>query len=227
MSLPELLRDTSELASEFLKEHPAVGDLVSGTLKAVQAETVRRAVEWLRRPDVLKSLEKSKDDPRARELLLSVFEEAVKTRSEEKRDRFARFLASQTVENIGSIDEADVAFRMIKELEDLHIQVLQAGVKQTTDPVYVGDKFFTIRGNALEPIQVPPPAVGGPDPLMEFTCDPGVIRFVCADLIAKGLLTVPGPMYTEESSRQDAYCLTDSVEWLFKWITEPVDSVSK
>jgi len=66
------------------------------------------------------------------DFMMQTFDRVIKTRSEEKRMRFANLVAKQVV-NQCDWDQAETACRLIGELSDIHIRILDVAIKA---PVY-------------------------------------------------------------------------------------------
>jgi len=62
------------------------------------------------------------------DFIMQVFDQVIRTRSEEKRKRFANLVANQVVRD-SNWDEAETAGRLLAVLSDLHIQVLDLAFK--------------------------------------------------------------------------------------------------
>jgi len=79
------------------------------------------------------------------DLMMQVFSEVIKTRSEEKRKRFANLIANQVVSN-GMWDEAETATRLLADLTDLHIRLIEIALNAPIcDGVFEGLRIVTLK----------------------------------------------------------------------------------
>lgn len=149
------------------------------------------------------------------DLMISTFERVVKTRSEEKRARFAQVIANEIV-HAKEIDDVETAIRLVGELDDLHVQVLNVATHapRCLAP-YDGLRIITITTH----LQIPAPN-NDSYPVLEdlFPNIPeSMLRLICSELVSKGLLRDEG-IGRWDTKGMEYFVATDLATWLFAWI---------
>lgn len=148
------------------------------------------------------------------DLISKSIESAVKTRSADKRKRFAEIFAKQISKSEGW-EEAETAIRFLDDLSDLHIFIMKIALSAPvcSDP-FDGLKVITLSSDPYGKDSAQPP-LKLTESLIEFTKI--AISMGCSELVAKGLL------HDESVGRYDAKALdyltsTDLASWLMDWI---------
>jgi len=156
------------------------------------------------------------------DLMIDAFDRVVRTRSEEKRARFAQIISRQ-VQNGGSVADAETALRVIAGLEDAHIEVLLAAMSAPLVlGLFDGKRVVTI---AEKPIATP----GGTTSLRLQDAlphiSPAMLRLLCSELVAQGLLR-DAATSTWGGTNMDYFSPTELSTWLYQWIrrTSPARS---
>lgn len=146
------------------------------------------------------------------DLLLTAMQQSARTRSAAKRARFAGLVGSQ-IERAGRWEEAECAFRLISELDDIHIEVLVAALDlEPSGGAFDGLQVFTLR--RAEDVDIAVPLL--PDLLPHYG-EMG-LRLACTELHARNLL------HDEGIGRWDTRSLTyfvptETARWLISWIS--------
>jgi hypothetical protein len=151
------------------------------------------------------------------DLMLTTLDNVARTRSAEKRARFAAIISHQVVE-ARPWEDAENAVRLLAELEDIHIEVLNTALRA---PVLDG-AFEGLRVVCL-------PRVRGDDsheaaPLLLTEALPHysepVLTMTCAELLARGLFRDEG-VGRYDSMAMRYFVATDLAHWFNKWLVEP------
>jgi hypothetical protein len=150
------------------------------------------------------------------DLMIGAFDKAVRTRSEHKRARFAQIVSRQ-VQQGGVVDDAEMALRIVAELEDIHVEVLLAAIFAPIVPaLFDGLRVVTI---SEKPFATP----GGTTSLQLQKAFPDVpiktLRLVCSELVAKALLRDDG-IGRWDTKGMEYFVPTDLAGWLYGWITK-------
>lgn len=195
----------------------ALDTLLSGKGTEIQKNRINHLLENI--SDRLNELESSNTIHATEEfydLSLSVFEGAARSRSKEKRERFASILINQIAKE-SDWDEAETATRLLSSLEDIHIQVLMyAQTVPECTGAFVGLKVLTIVNKKSSTVgQVHPLSI------LSYFSNYSVssLRMVCSELVAKGLL------YDEGVGRLNIRSLeyfvsTDLSSWFLNWVSD-------
>lgn len=153
------------------------------------------------------------------DLMMQVFDQVIKTRSEEKRQLFANLVANQVLNN-GIWDEAETATRLLADLADLHIKLLKIalGVPKCKG-VFDNLQVFT-----LTVIGMPE---NGPTDIRHLfpELSIAVLEMACSELIAKGLLRDEG-LGRFDTKSMEYFTATEMAQWLMDWIAEPETAAS-
>lgn len=149
------------------------------------------------------------------DLMMQVFNNIIKARSEEKRKCFANLVANQVVNN-RVWDDAETATRLLADLTDLHIKLLRAALEAPEcDGVYDDLQVFT-----FTVIGIPdngPTNISSLFPELSIA----VLEMACSELIAKGLLRDEGIGRYTDSKSMEYFAATEMAQWLMDWIAEP------
>lgn len=152
------------------------------------------------------------------DFMMQTFDQVIRVRSEEKRKRFANLVANQVV-NQCDWDEAETACRLIGDISDIHIRILDVAIKA---PVYK-DVFnwrgvITVEDKSAVPRFFKDKVIYLQDILPSLT--DMYINMMCVELLSKSLLFNEGIKYTDTLG-QRFYSATDLAKWLMGWISEP------
>lgn len=150
------------------------------------------------------------------DLMIGAFDKAVRTRSEQKRERFAQIISRQ-IQHGGSVDEAETALRIVSELEDIHVEILSTALFAPIVPtLFDGLRVITI---SEKPFSTP----GGTTSLRlqsVFSHIPlKTLRLVCSELVSKGLLRDEG-IGRWDTKGMEYFVPTDLAGWIYGWITQ-------
>jgi len=154
------------------------------------------------------------------------FDQVIRTRSEEKRKRFANLIANQVVKQC-DWNEAETACRLLGDLSDINIQVLDLAltighrkppfesiVKVTEGlcPVTIYDKWATDKYASRQATDLRP----------HFSSlSQSVFQVICSELESKGLLRDIGLDYTDRRP-MEVFVATDLAQWLMDWISDTI-----
>jgi len=152
------------------------------------------------------------------DFLMQTFDQVIRARSEEKRKRFANLVSNQVV-NLCDWDEADAACRLIGDLSDIHVRVLQKSIEVGESSHFLEglrgvtfcDKFAHSRdskNNIVDLRSIFPSLVDS------------AISVICSELVSKGLLRDAG-IGRFDARPMELFVTTDLAKWLMDWISEP------
>ncbi len=189
--------------------------LISGAASKRQMQRIEHFVkelhERLRRVEGVRA---DVDDEAFMDLMLSTFEKVAKTRSLEKRSRFAAVVSNQVSSN-KEWEDAEYAVRLLADLEDIHIRIIEAvsQVQPCEGP------FGTLRVVTLEERPLGNETGNGPARLADILPGqtPLALRMATAELVARGLLHDEGIGRLDVRAMQ-YFVLTDLGFWLLDWI---------
>lgn len=150
------------------------------------------------------------------DFVMQVFDQVVRTRSDEKRALFANVVVRQ-IEIVRPWEEAESAARLLSDLSDLHIRVVLASLEAPIcNYPFEGLRVITIASTKFSsagPVQ--------PSDLRELFPElpPLSLRMYCAELVARGLLHDEGPGRIEMCAMTH-FVATELAAWFMGWIKE-------
>jgi hypothetical protein len=151
------------------------------------------------------------------DFMLTTLEKVWRARTVEKRRHFANVVSRQVIE-AHSWDDADMALRLVSELENIHIDVLEVVLSATNS----AGAFEGMKVVALD-IELTDDVIGNFSySLMSRlgTKYSGVaLRLACSELTAKGLLHDEG-VGRWDTKAMTYFVATDLASWLSKWLME-------
>lgn len=195
----------------------AIDTLLSGHGNKIQEERLSKFLEEIR--ERVEKLESQQDMEPSEELfdfIIQTFGLVTKTRSENKRKRFAEIFAKQ-VKKQHEWEEAETATRFLADLNELHIQILLEAISTTPcSKPFSGLRVISLKPNPAGNEEENPPKVLA-ETLSSYSAL--ALRMGCAELISKGLL------YDEGVGRFDAKAMeylvpTDLADWFVSWVNE-------
>jgi hypothetical protein len=151
------------------------------------------------------------------DLMMQIFDQVIKTRSQEKRERFANLVANQVI-NKCDWDEVEIACRLLGDLTDAHIAVLEVSIK--VPPTYLeNQRVVTLAEKHLHKRQKyrEPPHLQKLLPNLSVSA----LRMICSELISKGLLHDTGLGRWGGVQALTYLVATDMAKWFMNWISEP------
>lgn len=224
-TLMPIIRKAAERYAETTTLRAAVQAIpfIGGSLDALiggegQKIQQRRVAHFISELDArLRKIE----DPRSElseedlfDLMLATFERVAKARSESKRIRFAQVISKQVAAG-GTINDAETAIRLIGELEDIHIAVLNTALHAPLAPSpFDGLRIVTIARSPVFGTD------GSTPPKLQdvFANYPeSMLRLVCSELVAKGLLRDEG-IGRWDTKGMEYFVPTELAGWLYTWI---------
>jgi len=195
----------------------AIDTLLCGKGAKIQRERVFHFLEELK-----KRLQKVEeviglgDEEDLFDLMLDVFDAVIRTKSKEKRRRFAALVTNQVVEK-RPWEEADMAVWLLGDLSDVHVEIL----KQAKQAPQCGRPFENLK--VLTLTQQANGVKGGTGPLSLVASLPqhseAALRMACAELVSKGLLLDEGVGHLDTEA-MEYFVETNLSEWLLKWLEE-------
>ena len=191
--------------------------LLAGRATQIQLERVEKFVNDLaHRLAAVESAAANLNDEAFSDLMLSSFEKVARTRSDQKRSRFAEIITNQ-VAKPAQWEEPENAVRLLSDLEDIHIEIIEAALGA---PVAEGT-FSGLRVISLEAAPIHSDKHNGPVSLVASFPRYGTaaLRMACAELAAKGLLHDEG-IGRWDMGAMKYFVPTDLAEWLAGWITQ-------
>jgi len=156
------------------------------------------------------------------DLMMQVFDEVIKSRSEEKRERFANLVANQVVRE-SNWEEAETACRLLADLTEIHIQVLDIALKvEPCDDPYKGERVLTLYNH--KKLAQRKDAGKVPTNLSEYlpSLSSAATEMICSELMARGLLRDIGVGGFGGGTFMGYFAATEMAQWLMDWICEPV-----
>jgi len=196
----------------------SVDTLLAGRASQIHLERVETfASELHRRLEHLEHAKANLEDEAFADLILATFERVARTRSAEKRSRFARIISRQVCEG-QEWEEPETAVRLLGELEDIHVEVMSVALAATpSDKVFEGLRVISIASSPIgDDSGKGPIALAGALPQFEMPA----LRMACAELLAKGLVQDEGIGRWDYVSME--YLVpTELADWFARWISEP------
>ena len=160
--------------------------LLGGYGSDIQQKRILHFLEELRiRLDSIQPSSTILSDDELFDVSVRLFEQVVRTRSAQKRSRFAQIISNQ-IRRPAAADEVELVIRVLGELDDIHIEVLHhALLAPILVALFEGKRIVTLKTN---PASTP----GGQTNLKLYDVFPNisvaVLRLACSELISKGLL---------------------------------------
>jgi hypothetical protein len=152
--------------------------LIGGEGQKIQQRRLAHFIDeldiWLRK---IEAPQHALADEELFDLMVGTFERVSKTPSEEKRARFAQIVANE-IAHVKEIDEAETAIRLVSELDDLHIPVLNIAIHAPLGSGTFGQvrvvaispqiKTQFISGTSHAPLKASLPEI--PEHILSLTC---------------------------------------------------------
>ncbi len=225
----ELIQQAAEKYSETtalraaIQLIPFVGGtldtLIGGEGQKIQQRRVAHFVEELdKRLREIEAPKQSLEKEELYDLMVNVFEQVAKSRSVEKRIRFAQII-SHEIATLNNIEDVELAIRLIGELDDIHIKILHIAVQAPVSHApFDGLKVFVISSDVQKSLG------GGSNTYPALSnlfpdIPKSVLGLICSELISKGLLRDEGVGRYNVVGMQ-YFIATDLASWLLSWITE-------
>ena len=196
----------------------AIDTLVSGYAGKIQEQRVQSFLtvldSRLRELETMVEIEPSEE---LFDLMRDIFDSVARTRSESKRRRFAELVVTK-IRTQGDWDDAEIASRLLTELDDPHIEVLDIAYRASSfaesnrirprlvlfqqHDVQKFDEKQTIDLNSL---------------MKNYPA--WKLRLICADLLSKGFLLDEGlTMFNAQSMKY--FKSTELSDWFMNWISK-------
>lgn len=191
--------------------------LLAGHAAQIHLERVEKfASDLAHRLAAVESATANLNDEAFADLMLSTFEEVARTRSDQKRSRFAEIITNQVAKPT-SWEESENAVRLLSDLEDIHIEIIEAALGA---PIAEG-AFSGLRVISLDAKPIDSGEHNAPVSLIASFPRYGTaaLRMACAELTAKGLLHDEG-IGRWDMGAMKYFVPTDLAEWLSGWITQ-------
>ncbi len=191
--------------------------LLAGRTAQIHLERVEKfASDLADRLTVIEGASANLNDEAFADLMLSVFEKVARTRSDQKRSRFAEIITNQVAKPT-PWDEPESAVRLLSDLEDIHIEIIDAALgAPIAEGAFSGLRVISL---AAEPID----SGNQNAPISLLTSFPlygtASLRMACAELTAKGLLHDEGIGRWDMGAMKN-FVPTDLAQWLSGWITQ-------
>jgi phage FluMu protein gp41 len=195
-----------------------IDTLLIGKASETQQNRIKDFLEELsRQMESVENIGANLENEAFGDLVLSIFERVIRTRSSLKRSRFARIITKQVQEG-NEWDEAENAIRLLSGLEDIHIEVLSVALSA---PCLKGDSFEGLHMISIKPSKIYNEEDGGPLALTKALPKYGiaVLRMCTAELLAKGLLHDEG-IGRWDMGAMEHFIPTELAEWFVDWIVE-------
>jgi hypothetical protein len=157
------------------------------------------------------------------DFMISCLEKASRARTPEKSQRFADIVATQ-VSEVRPWDEADMATRLLADLEDIHMSILSAALAAPKGMnAFAEVKVVALKSHAGETL-----LDGLSAPLLnELGNQYSMIslRLACSELVARGLLHDEG-VGRWDSTAMTYFIATDLAAWLANWGRPTAENVA-
>lgn len=191
--------------------------LLSGRAAQIHLERVEKfASDLAHRLAAVESATANLNDEAFADLMLSTFEAVARTRSDQKRSRFAEIITNQVARPM-LWEEPENAVRLLSDLEDIHIEIIVAALNApTAEGAFSGLRVISLaakpndseKQNAPVSLLASFPRYGS-----------AALRMACAELTAKGLLHDEGIGRWDMGSMM-YFVPTDLAEWFSGWISQ-------
>lgn len=191
--------------------------LLAGRAAQIHFERVEKFTSDLaHRLAAVESAAANLNDEAFADLMLSTFEAVARTRSDQKRSRFAEIITNQ-VTKPKSWEESENAVRLLSDLEDIHIEIIEAALQAPT----AEGAFSNLRIISLDAEPIDSGMQNAPISLLASFPRYGAaaLRMACAELTAKGLLHDEG-IGRWDMGAMKYFVPTDLAEWLSEWISQ-------
>lgn len=195
----------------------AIDTLVTGKATQIQMQRIEYFLHELRaRLERVEMIKANVDDDAFMDLMLTTFEKVSRARSADKQSRFANIVSRQVVE-AQSWEDAEMAVRLVSELEDIHIEVANTALSAPPcDKAFEGLQVVTLTPSSNQDRDL-----AGNSPLLLSDALPhyssAALRMACAELMAKGLLHDEGVSRWDMGAMQ-YFVATDLARWLQEWL---------
>lgn len=191
--------------------------LLVGRATQIHLERVEKfASDLAHRLAAVESTAAKLNDEAFADLMLSTFEAVARTRSDQKRSRFAEIITNQLVKPM-PWEEPENAVRLLSDLEDIHIEIIKVALGA---PAAEG-AFSGLRVISLDAEPIDSAKQNAPVSLLASFPRYGAaaLRMACAELTAKGILHDEG-IGRYDMGAMKYFVPTDLAEWLSGWISQ-------
>lgn len=191
--------------------------LLAGRAAQIHLERVEKfASDLAHRLAAVESTAANLNDEAFADLMLSTFEEVARTRSDQKRFRFAEIITNQVAKPT-PWEEPENAVRLLSDLEDIHIEIIEAALRAPT----AEGAFSGLRVISLDTEPIDSGKYNAPVSLLASFPRYGAaaLRMACAELTAKGLLHDEG-IGRWDMGAMKYFVPTDLAGWLSGWISQ-------
>jgi hypothetical protein len=148
------------------------------------------------------------------DFMITCLEKASRARTPRKSQRFAEIVATQVLE-ARPWDEADMATRLLADLEDIHMSILSAALAAPEGiNGFAGVKVVALKSHPGETL-----LDGLSAPLLNHLGNQYSLislRLACSELVARGLLHDEG-VGRWDSTTMTYFVATDLAAWLTNW----------
>lgn len=195
----------------------ALDTLLSGHAGKIQEERFQSfLVDLDSRLRRLENVGEVEPDEEFLDFMVIVFDGVLRSKSKEKRARFARIVANQ-VQTKRDWEEADTAVRLLTELSDIHVAVLREALNAPVcGPPFEGLRVIALVEKPLSHEQRERPIVLT-EVLPEYTHL--ALKMACAELTARALLHDEGIAHWDTGAL-DYLVPTDLASWFIDWLSD-------
>ncbi len=191
--------------------------LLAGRAAQIHLERVEKFANNLaHRLATVESAAANLNDEAFADLMLTTLEKVARTRSDQKRSRFAEIITNQVAKPT-PWEEPENAVRLLSDLEDIHIEIIEAALgAPVAEGAFSGLRVISLDAEPIDngkqnaPVSLPTayPRYGA-----------AALRMACAELTAKGILHDEG-IGRWDMGAMKYFVPTYLAEWLFGWITQ-------
>lgn len=195
-----------------------IDTILSGRASRIQMERLEQFVLDLRsRLEAVEVIHADVNGDEFTDFMLGVLEKVWRARTVEKRRYFADVVTRQVIDG-HSWDDADMAIRLVAELESIHIEILlavtsaQRAVGESTVVALDTEPEGSVIGAFAQSLTV----------MLAGRYSNVALRLACAELTARGLLQDDG--IGRWDARAMTYFLpTDLADWFGSWLAQQED----
>jgi hypothetical protein len=150
------------------------------------------------------------------DLMVKSFDSVIKTRSERKRQRFSNILSKQVSEK-HEWEEAESANRLLTDLTDLHIQILEEAINTTpcSEP-FENLRVISFNSAPFGSDKESPPKIIT-NALSQYSAV--ALKMACSELMSRGLLYDEG-VGRLSTKAMEYLAPTDMADWFMAWIKD-------
>ena len=196
---------------------PVIDTILAGRASRMQLARLERFVGQLHdRLVVIENIRADLDCDEFVDFICTCLEKASRARTAAKSQRFAELVAVQVTQE-RAWDDADMATRLLSDLEDIHIDILRAALDVPPEGgPFDMSRVIKLAGQFDETLLA---GISTPiSNLLSGAYSANSLQLACAELTARGLLRDVGAG-TWASVTLTYFSKTELTEWLANWVS--------